>query len=161
MFFDFDYKQKQNLPKFALTINYIMKTGLLHLHNFLGLIVLAVLLISVILFLVGFIGKKPISKLQQTLRLIAVISTGLQLILGFIVYFYSNWHHALGEMKDANIRKWSLEHPIAMTVGIILVHIGSAKIKRALPEKQNKTGLLFFGIAFILILSQTPWNRLF
>jgi hypothetical protein len=138
-----------------------MKTGFLHLHNFLAWLVLAVLVVSVLLFAVRHFSKKPILPIQNTLRLLAVILTGLQLLVGFGVYFIWDWHTRLGMMGEKAIRFAALEHPLTMLIGIALIHIGNGKLKRAPEGEQNKKGLLFFGIALLLILSRTPWDRLF
>jgi len=138
-----------------------MKTGFLHLHNFLAWLVLAVLVVSVLLFAVRHFSKKPILPIQNTLRLLAVILTGLQLLVGFGVYFIWDWHTRLGMMSEKAIRFAALEHPLTMLIGIALIHIGNGKLKRAPEGEQNKKGLLFFGIALLLILSRTPWDRLF
>lgn len=137
-----------------------MNTGFLHLHNLLAWLVLVVLLLSVLLFAVRHFNKQTMLPLQNKLRLLAVIFTGLQLLVGFGVYFLRDWQTRLGMMSENVIRFSALEHPLTMLIGIALIHIGSAKIKKANPSEQNKKGLIFFGIALILILSRTPWDRL-
>ena len=137
-----------------------MNTGLRHLHTLFAWVLLVVLAVSVILFLVNHINKKPMTKLQDKLKLIAVIVSGLQLVLGFVFYFYRGWHKSIGEMASAELRFVTLEHPLTMFIGIILIHIGSAKIRRAADDKKNLKGLIFFGLSLLFILSRTPWDKL-
>ncbi|MCO6494629.1 MAG: hypothetical protein J5I91_02980 [Bacteroidetes bacterium] len=137
-----------------------MKTGFLHLHNLTAWLLLAILIVMVVLFFINNSSRKPLSKLQNNLRLFAVIISGLQLIVGFGIYFMNGWFAAFSQMSDSLARFYALEHPLMMTLGILFIHIGSAKIKRASEEKKNKVGLIFFGISLVLILSRVPWDRI-
>ncbi|MBX2985864.1 MAG: hypothetical protein LC109_12905 [Bacteroidia bacterium] len=138
-----------------------MNTGFIHLHNLVAWILVIILIVSVVLFLINNSGKKPLSKLQNNLRLFAVIVSGLQLVLGFALYFIQNRIQGMSSMSVPEIRFYSLEHPLIMLIGIAFIHIGSAKIKKAPTELKNKKGLIYFGISLVLIMSRMPWDRLF
>jgi VIT1/CCC1 family predicted Fe2+/Mn2+ transporter len=66
-----------------------MYTGLKHLHSTWAYIVLALLIISTIVFLAGWLGKKPFGKTQKKLGLFSLIAMHLQLVFGLILYFVS------------------------------------------------------------------------
>jgi amino acid transporter len=138
-----------------------MLTGIRHLHLLFAWIILVVLLISVILFAINMGKKRALTRGQNNLRLIAVIVSGIQLILGLVVYVLHNHHTGFGFLKNKEIRNWTLEHPLTMIIGIALIHIGSAVMKKKVVEKQQKAGLWFFGTALFLMLLKTPWDRMF
>jgi nitric oxide reductase large subunit len=137
-----------------------MNSGLNHLHNLLAWITLVVISVSVLIFLVNHFTQKKYNVFQNKMRLIAVIVTGVQLILGFVIYFIKDFHKYLGNMDNADWRFKTLEHPLTMLIAIALIHVGSAKIKKASEDKKNKTGLIFFGLSLVFILSRMPWQRL-
>lgn len=140
-----------------------MINGLKHLHLFFAWLVIPILAIAVILFAIGFFNKKTLSPLQEKLRLFAVIITGLQLLLGVIMYVAGPYWKLLKsgvDMSDSLNRLQLIEHPLTMILAIILVHIGSARIKRAKGLSKQTQGLLFFGIALFLIISRNYWDRM-
>jgi predicted membrane channel-forming protein YqfA (hemolysin III family) len=140
---------------------------MLHLHTLFAWLVLMVMIPSVLFAFAGFYTKRPFTKLQNTFRLLAVIITGVQLVLGLVIYFTSKVDYLgkfsqMGEvMKNPLERFNTIEHPLTMIIGIIIIHIGSAKIKRAQEQEKNKKALIFFGIALLIIFSRFPWDRLF
>ena len=142
-----------------------METGLNHLHSTFRWLLLAIMVIAVITYLIGTFQKKPYSKFQHLMRLGAVIVSGLQLVIGFWLYFLKGYHHnfsQLGEvMKLKEARFYTVEHLPLMFLAIMLIHIGSGKIKKAGSDlAKNKKGLIFFGISLILMLVGIPWDRL-
>jgi undecaprenyl pyrophosphate phosphatase UppP len=92
-----------------------------------------------------------------------MIFCDLQLILGLILYFKNKWFDVLREfpketMKNAPVRFFAVEHGIAMILAWLLVHIGYSSIKKAGTDAQkHKRGLIFFGIALLIILAMIPW----
>ena len=87
----------------------------------------------------------------------------IQLIIGILVYIKSPIvQHYFSNFKTA-ISNWeltffSLFHSSLMISAIVLVTIGSAKAKRKLTDKEKfKTTLLFFSLAFVIIMIAIPW----
>jgi len=140
---------------------------MLHLHTLFAWLILMVMIPSVLFAFAGYFTKRPFTKLQNTFRLLAVIITGVQLVLGLFIYVTSKVDYLgkfsqMGEvMKNPLERFNTIEHPLTMIVAIIFVHIGSAKIKKAADTEKNKKALIFFGISLLLIFSRFPWDRLF
>ena len=100
--------------------------------------------------------------------LVFMIICDIQLLMGLALYLkYSGYGlSAFGSgmgnvMKNADLRKIAVEHFVMMTLAIVLVHIGYAKIKKAATSASvRKISLIFFGIAMVLILAGIPWNRI-
>ncbi|GEP90045.1 hypothetical protein CTE07_16900 [Chitinophaga terrae (ex Kim and Jung 2007)] len=93
-----------------------------------------------------------------------MIACDLQLLVGLILYFLISPLSKAGladmgaAMKDPVIRFFTVEHEIMAIVAIALVHIGKSKIKKAATDAQkHKLGLIFFGLAFLVILALIPW----
>ncbi|MDZ7612539.1 MAG: hypothetical protein U5K51_01535 [Flavobacteriaceae bacterium] len=100
--------------------------------------------------------------------LFTLIVYHLQLIIGLIAYYASNYYDSMralgmGEvMKQAELRLMLVEHPLMMILAIILITIGFSKHKKQLSDKGKfKTILLYYGLALLLVLSRIPWGNWF
>jgi hypothetical protein len=90
------------------------------------------------------------------------------LVTGLILYFFvSPFTKAAfadfgAAMKNADLRFYAVEHLSLMVIALILVHIGRIKSKKALVYvNKHKSAAIWYGIAFILILTGIPWDRAF
>ena len=91
-----------------------------------------------------------------------MISCDIQLVLGLILYFSNGWFDKLknfSQMKSvAGDRFFAMEHVSMMLLAWILVHVGRVAVKKADADAaKHKRMLIFFGLAFVLILSAIPW----
>ncbi|MFV0377469.1 MAG: hypothetical protein ACK5JD_09225 [Mangrovibacterium sp.] len=144
-----------------------MYTGLLHLHDTLRWLILFAALVTLLKYFIGWFGQKSWEKSDNILGAVFTGMLDLQLITGLLLYgIYSPIMKAVFQdfgaaMKNGDLRFYAIEHLTLMLIAIVLVHIGRIKTKRAVGSK-NKFGvsLLFFGIAYILILAGIPWQRL-
>lgn len=144
-----------------------MYTGFLHLHDTLRWLLLVSLLIAVVKYLAGWIGRKEWTKADN---LVGVIFTGLmdlQLLTGLILYFFLSPVTKLAmsdfgaAMKNADLRFYAVEHLTMMLVAVVLVHIGRAKSKKAKTDLAKfKTGAIFFIISLVVIVAAIPWGRM-
>ncbi|WP_163708557.1 hypothetical protein [Mangrovibacterium lignilyticum] len=143
-----------------------MYTGLLHLHNTLRWIILLAALITLLKYFIGWFGQKPWEKSDNILGIIFTSLMDLQFLTGITLYaFVSPITEAAFQdfgaaMKNADLRFYAVEHFAMMLIAIALVHIGRVKSKKASTSKSKfGTSLLFFGIAYIIILAAIPWQR--
>ncbi|MDQ0106030.1 hypothetical protein SAMN05660909_01471 [Chitinophaga terrae (ex Kim and Jung 2007)] len=137
---------------------------MLHLHSFLRWAIILAGLWAVIRSLKGVTGKTPFTPADKKAGLFFMIACDLQLLVGLILYFLISPLSKAGladmgaAMKDPVIRFFTVEHEIMAIVAIALVHIGKSKIKKAATDAQkHKLGLIFFGLAFLVILALIPW----
>jgi len=133
-----------------------METGILHLHSTLAFIVLAGLAAAIIMAIAG----KPMTDLNRKVAKIAMILLHTQFLIGAVLYFISARGFAslsADAMKDATIRLYAVEHPIAMIVALVLVTIGHAKVKRAAADAANKPLIIFYTLGLLVLLSRIPW----
>lgn len=144
-----------------------MYTGLLHLHDTLRWLILLTALITLLKYFIGWFGQKNWEKPDNILGAVFTGMLDLQLLTGLLLYgVYSPMMKAAfldfgAAMKNSDLRFYAVEHLSLMLIAIVLVHIGRIKAKKSAGSK-NKFGisLLFFGIAYILILAGIPWQRL-
>ncbi len=139
-----------------------MQTTVLVLHNLLRWAVLLFGLLTVINAFTGYTKKRAFTVSDNKSNLFFMISCDLQLLLGLILYFNNGWFTRLKDignnMKEPYTRFFTMEHMSMMLLAWILVHIGRAAVKKAATdEAKHKKMLLFFGIAFLLIIISIPW----
>ncbi len=143
-----------------------MYTGLLHTHNLLRWFVLIAFLLVLILALRGWFGKKDWTKKDNLMGLLLTIFVDLQLLIGLVLYlFLSPFTKAAfadfgAAMKNSALRFYAVEHILIMIIALVLVHVGRVKSKRALLSvNKHKSAVIWYGIAFILVLAGIPWDR--
>lgn len=145
----------------------IMYTGLLHLHNTLRWLILLVALITLLKYFMGWFSQKKWQKSDNVLGIIFTSVMDLQVLVGLVLlYFFVSpitkvaFQNFGAAMKNVDLRFFAVEHTIMMLIAVILVHIGRYKSKKALnPKRKFGVALIFFGIAYILILAGIPWGR--
>jgi membrane protease YdiL (CAAX protease family) len=138
------------------------------LHSGWAYIALLVLIVAVINAAMGFFSDKEFKEKDLRIPLFTLIVFHLQLIIGLIGYYTSNYYDTMrsvgmGEvMKKPELRLMLVEHPIMMILAIILITMGFSKHKKQQTDKGRfKTILLYYGIALLLVLSRIPWGNWF
>ncbi|MDP5170178.1 MAG: hypothetical protein NWR72_08025 [Bacteroidia bacterium] len=136
-------------------------------HSYLRWVVLALALVVIAKALIGWLGRKPYEKLDNTLGASFLGSIHLQLVLGLILYFIGDKGLALitangmgAVMKDATLRFWAVEHITTMIIAVVVATVGRSMIKRAgEPGRKHRLAAIYFIIATVLILSRVPWSQ--
>lgn len=105
----------------------------------------------------------PWAGIDKGLSLAAMILVDVQLTLGLVTWGTSPTVHAAladpgAAMKNAALRLVFVEHPTAMILGVVLVHVGYTLGKRGTVDanRHRNAGLLTLG-ALVVILSRIPW----
>ena len=145
-----------------------MYTGLLHTHRLLAYFFLLATVGLLFLTLYSRIsGKTPSASARKFLSTFALITGHTQLLLGLGLYFVGPWFSLLTSntaevMKDADLRWFAVEHLTVNILGIVLLTIGHSRFKKAADyAAKDKAILRYFGLAFLLIASRIPCDRLF
>lgn len=111
----------------------------------------------------GTMSKAAFTASSKKPGLFFMIFCDLQLVLGLVLYFKNSWFDGIKNytsevMKIPSARFFAMEHGLAMIVAWFLVHIGYSSVKKADTDaKKYKRALIFFTIAFVLILAMIPW----
>ncbi len=136
--------------------------ALLVIHNLLRWLILLFGIWTVLAALAGVFSKKEFTQGDSRSNFFFMLSMDIQLLVGLALYFVGSWYERLkhlGEnMKDANLRFFTMEHEVMMILAWILVHVGRVFVKKATTSRGKFIrSLVFFGIALVLILFATPW----
>ncbi len=130
-------------------------------HSGWAYVVLGLLFIAAINALSGRFGNREFKKTDRLISLAALIAVHIQLLIALVLYFVSPLgKDALGEMKNADLRLTSLEHPLLNIIGIILITVGWSRHKKMIESGQKFQAIaLFYAIGLSLILIRIPWNQ--
>ncbi len=138
------------------------------IHSYWAYIVLITLIFAVINAIIGVITKKEFTAKDLRISLFALIFSHIQLIIGFIAYYTSSFYEimrssGMGEvMKNSDLRKILVEHPLVGIIAIAFITIGFSKHKKkASNSSKFKTIAVFYTLALLLILSRIPWSQWF
>lgn len=139
-----------------------MQTTVLVLHNIIRWAVMLFGLFTVLNAFTGIVKKRIFTESDNKSNLLFMISCDIQLLLGLVLYFGGPWFSNLKNFSqiksDAALRFFSMEHAAMMLLAWILVHLGRVAVKKADTDAgKHKRMLIFFGLAFILILAAIPW----
>jgi len=138
------------------------------IHSYWAYIVLLILIFAVANAITGLSSKKEFKDKDLRISLFALIASHIQLIIGFIAFYTSNFYDSMrslgmGEvMKNSELRKPLIEHPLMIIIAITLITIGFSKHKKKTTDSSKfKTITIFYGIALLLILGMIPWDLWF
>jgi len=136
--------------------------ALLVIHNLLRWLILLFGIWTVLSSIGGLISKRPFTPSDSRGNFLFTLSMDLQLLVGLGLYFSGVWFdrlkHLGDNMKDANLRFFTMEHEVMMIIAWILVHMGRVVVKKATTSPVKfKRSLIFFGITLLLILIAMPW----
>src|SRR5215831_19973583 len=97
---------------------------LISIHGYFMFVVLALAIITPIVFLAAWLGKKHYTDAHNRLSLFYTIAVDIQLLLGLIVYFLASgkiqYVFSFGSeaLEDSTYRYYAIEHPAAMILAI-------------------------------------------
>lgn len=139
-----------------------MQTTVLVLHSLLRWAVLLFGLLTVMNAFSGYTRKRVFTESDNKSNLLFMIFCDIQLLLGLILYVQNGWFDRLKNFASIKSipdqRFFAMEHLSMMILAWILVHVGRATVKRAATDQaKHKRMLIFFGLAFVLILASIPW----
>lgn len=141
-----------------------MYDTLKNLHSYWAYFVIFILLVAVVTAIYGLVSKKEFSDKALRIALFALIVSHIQLLIGLILYFVSPmfdlWSSLGGEvMKNATARLILVEHPLVNIIAVILITVGFSKHKKKdSSSSKYKTIMIFYALAFLLLMSRIPWD---
>lgn len=140
-----------------------MYSFILTLHSWVRWVVLISLVFAVSRSYSGWRSEKIFSKLDNRTRHITATIAHIQLALGLWLYFVSpvvnyflkNFGSAV-HMRE--IRFFGMEHITMMIIAILLLTVGSIKVKRRKSDQEKfKTMLIWYSITLLIIFLSIPW----
>lgn len=131
------------------------------IHSLLRWLILLSGVFVVLRSLSGLAGKKAYTSGDGKAGLFYMIFFDLQLLVGLLLFFAFSplvgIHDMGAAMKDPIMRFYTVEHETMAIIAFVLVHIGRAKTKKGTDAQRHKAALIFFGLAFLLVLALVPW----
>lgn len=138
------------------------------LHSYWAYLVLLILVLAALNALIKFFSKKEFNAPDFRISLFTLIVAHIQLLLGLVFYFVSDYFSLISEMgmgevmKNAVLRNNIVEHPLTMIIAIVLITMGYSKHKKKLSSRAKfKTLAIFYTLALVLVLAKIPWNTWF
>ncbi|HUQ96190.1 MAG TPA: hypothetical protein VM010_00890 [Chitinophagaceae bacterium] len=140
-----------------------MYESLVQVHSIGRWIVLVLLLLAI--FKSATAGRRPYVRSDNTIGILLTSFNDLMLLIGIYLWFAGPWGYKLiqnsgmgAAMKNPTARFYGVEHLVGMLIAIILIHIGKAQGKKALPDAtKHRRMAIFYGIALLIILLSIPW----
>jgi hypothetical protein len=138
------------------------------IHSYWAYFVLIILIIAVFNAIAGLRSKKEFQAKDLRISLFTLIASHIQLIIGLIAYYMSTAYSMMKEvgmgevMKNSELRKPLVEHPLLILIAIALITIGFSKHKKKESDAAKfKTIAVYYAIALVLILAVIPWHLWF
>ena len=140
-----------------------MYTGLLHLHHWMPILWLLLMLVVLVQNFLVWKSNKPFNASLIRQNKITLILTHIQVTVGLIMLFgfHLDMFSDMGTlMGDSALRFKYVEHPVTMLLGAVLITIGNAKSKRGSDDAAKaKAVVVFFGLGLAAILLRFPWSE--
>ena len=130
-----------------------------HLHSLNRYIILVLILVVIFSSFKKWKGNKEYTKQDDKLNLMTFIFAHLQLVVGLVLYFKSNWvQFNENTMSNSLLRFFTVEHIFGMIVAIALITIARIKGKKITEAaKRHKMTFTYYLIALIIMLATIPW----
>lgn len=133
------------------------------LHSLLRYFILFFAFIVVAQSLIGMMRNGTFKKMNKQAALALLIFCDLQLVFGFILYYYKVIGTGIlssGDvMKNPYNRFYAVEHSVGMIIAIILVHAGYSVTKRNMDADRKFKRLFWCSfIALGIFMAMIPWE---
>lgn len=137
------------------------------IHSYWAYLVLIILLFAVFNAIFALAKKRTFTNKDLRIGLFTLIFNHIQLLIGFAVYFSGPYFKMLMSntsevMKNSELRKLALEHPLTMLIAIALITVGWSRHKKKTEDRSKFASfVVFYGLALVLVLAMIPWNQWF
>ena len=134
------------------------------LHNVLRWLVLGAALWVMVVSLQG-LQTQQYTASSRTAGRVFVSALDTMLLLGLILMLISPVVRAAfadfgGAMGQRDLRFFAMEHWLLMIVAVVLAHVGSTRVKKAVEASaKHRQALIWYGLSLVLILFAIPWWR--
>ena len=140
-----------------------MYSGLLHTHNFMRWVVLALAIYAGVRYLIGWQQNKNFTRADDSVGLMFVAAIHTQFVIGLVLYFFLSpftkmFFETEGAMGDRVLRYWGVEHIVTMVIAVALAQVGRTMSKRSQVHRLKfKRGAIFYLLALLVMLAAIPW----
>jgi hypothetical protein len=127
----------------------------LQLHAIWRWVLLIAAIIVLVKALIGWLGKRPFTKLDDQLGMAFTMIVDIQVLLGLILWLFhqpglQNLSQAMG---NAALRFIVLEHPILALIALAFAHIGRSRSKKLTDATaKHRTSFVFYLLSLVFIV---------
>jgi hypothetical protein len=124
------------------------------LHAIWRWVLLVAAIVVVIKALIGWLGKRPFTKLDDQLGMAFTVIVDIQVTLGLILWLFgpTGLRNLSLAMGNSALRFIALEHPILMLIALAFAHIGRARSKKAAADTaKHRTSFIFYLLSMVFI----------
>ena len=141
-----------------------MYSPILTVHSYLRYGVLFMVLLVLIRCAAGLIRGSAWDGGDEGLGRWTIRLWDLQFLLGLVLYFvspvtqfaFANFGAAMG---DAQLREFTVEHPLMMLLATAALHVGWIRARKAATDRGKLLRMLIFvAVATVLTLVAIPWE---
>jgi hypothetical protein len=136
---------------------------LLFCHSYFRWLVLACMIYAIFRAYKGYSSKAHFTAWDNTVRHSTATIAQIQLVLGMVLFSYSPivryfWKNIKTELTNLDLAFFGLLHFSIMFIAVGVISAGSSLAKRKTNDHDKfRTMLVYFGLAFLLILMAIPW----
>ena len=126
----------------------------LQLHAIWRWVLLVAAIVVVIKALIGWLGKRPFTRLDDQLGMAFTMIVDIQVLLGLLIWLFGplGLQTLSQAMGNAALRFIVLEHPILMLIALAFAHIGRARSKKASDDAvKHRTSFVFYLLSMVFI----------
>jgi len=134
------------------------------LHSGLRLVVVALAIFVFVRGVSGVVSGRLYSRGDRTAGLALVVAADLQFLVGLALYFVWSPNVSLAlkdmgaAMKNPELRRVAVEHPVMMIAALAFLHIGNVLRKRAQTDAlRHRWVAITVGLALLLLCVGTSW----
>lgn len=136
----------------------------LHAHSWVRWVVVLLGIFAALRAITGWSHRKPWRSADESVGRFFMIAADIQVLLGLLLYFVYSPLTALAmddfgnAMRSPELRFWAVEHGFGALVGVALLHVGRARVRKTADAlRKHRTAAIFFSLALIAILIAVPW----
>ena len=131
---------------------------ILQIHCVFRWFVLLCIILAMILAFYKWFGKKDFSTNDKLIYTLAARALEIQILLGVILYILKKSWEGFSAMDVGIMRFHALEHPLGMLIGLALISVGTAKVKKIEDHpKRHRIIAIWYTVALLIIIASIPW----
>jgi hypothetical protein len=141
-----------------------MYGAVLGTHSWVRWAVVLLGVVAVFRAVTGWQGRRSWTPADDRVGMLFSVAVDIQVLLGLLLYFVWSPYTALAmddfgnAMRSPDLRFWAVEHGFGALVGVALLHIGRARVRKATDAlRKHRTAAIFFALALIAIAAAVPW----
>jgi hypothetical protein len=128
---------------------------LLQVHDWWRWAVLILAVIVLVKSLLGWLGKRPFTKLDDQLGQAYTVAFDIQVLVGLILWVFGpmGLRTLSQSMSNSQLRFIVVEHGVLAILALVFAHVGRSRSKNAklFDEVRHRSAFIFYLLSFIAL----------